>query len=115
MAVHLGKYSQSSYVGAEKCVLCAQLFVVLRKNTFTAQNPKYTCAESSTFGCTETFTTCAEAYQQIYVVCRNIISDTKIIILCAEITGSLAQILWFPTIVGMSWCCGWVIDPKSGV
>ena len=47
MVVHLGKYSQSSYVGTEKCVLCAQLFVVLCKNTFTAQNHKYTCAELS--------------------------------------------------------------------
>ena len=47
MAVRLGKYSQSSYVGVEKCVLCTQLFVVLHKNTFIVQNDKYTCAELS--------------------------------------------------------------------
>ena len=69
----------------------------------------------NTFGCTETFTTSADTYRQIYVVRRNIISAAKIITLHAEITGSVAQILWFPTILGMPWCCGWVIDPEREV
>jgi hypothetical protein len=37
MAVHLGKYSQSLCTSAQKYMLCAKIFVVLRRNKVTAQ------------------------------------------------------------------------------
>jgi hypothetical protein len=45
MAVRLGKYSQSLCTSGQKNMLCAKIFVVLRRNKVTAQNSLYTCAE----------------------------------------------------------------------
>jgi len=51
-----------------------------------------------------------------FMWCTEILSSATIFFyLCVEIIGSLAQIFWLPTILGMLWCCGYVIDPVGGV
>ena len=71
---------------------------------------KLTYVHKNTFGCTKTFTTCAENYWQIYVVSINIIKCHKFIYMCTEIIEWLAWIFWLPTILGMLRCHNYVTD-----